>query len=200
VVNLEKAAFLIKTDGLFSYLYDDIVEEMGGNDLSAEEIQTALDDSAGAQQFLDRYRQINRESEISNIQLKELVVGISDSPDCIWLKETINTNGNRLRALEKYGATAKDSAYSIWIGSLAVFLIFMIHNYFGLFTNVYHSYPSVIFGSYLLVIVWAFRFYRKTMRNHEIKHLHYKEIYSKTREYLQRGLTSGCFSEEDLFE
>ena len=200
MINLRKAALQIKTDGLFSYIYDELKEESGGEELSEDQIRQLLKQSPNAQKHLDKYRQLNRESEISNIHLKELIINESDELKCKEMKEKINENANRLRALEKYGASAKDSAYSIWIGSLAVFIIFLIHNYFGLFTNVYKTYPIIIFGSYLLVIVWAFRFYFKTMKNHDAKHRLYKNIYTETQKLIQQGLKSDCFLKKDIFD
>lgn len=200
MIDLRKAAFQIKTDGLFSYIYDELQEESGGKELSEDQVRKLLKSSANAQKYLDKYRQLNRESEISNIHLKELVINELDDLGCLEIKGKINENANRLRALEKYGANAKDSAYSIWVGSLAVFVIFMIHNYFGLFTNVYDSYPMVIFGSYLLVIVWALRFYFKTMKNHDAKHQIYTSTYAETQKLIQEGLKFNCFLKKDIFE
>ncbi len=200
MINLQKAAAQIRSDGLFSPIYDKMREEAGGRDLSVEEIRELLQDPVKSQDYLDTYRRINRESDISNIQLKELSISEADSRECRELKRRINANADRLRALEKYGSSAGESAYSIWIGSLAVFLIFAIHNYFGLFTNVYHTRPYLIFGAYLLVIIWAFRFYFKTMKNHERKHRRYVDIHAETHSLVRRALALNCFRRADLFD
>jgi len=199
VLNLKKASSRIRNDGLYATIYDEMVAEAGKEELSEKEILEILLHSPEAERYLEKYRQFNRESDISNIQLKTLPLSEGEDPDCHRIKEMINRNGDRLRALEKYGARAKDSAYSIWIGSLAVFVIFMIHNYFGLFTNVYDSYPLVIFGAYLMVIIVAFRLYFRTMKNHEEKHRVYASIYSETRHLIREGLKRGCFGEDDLY-
>ena len=197
MVNLDKVSNQIKTDGLFSYIYDEMCEKENTKELDQDRIKEYL---LKEPQHLDEYKRLNKEVEISNIHLKELEILDQDSDDAKETKEKINKNADKLRALEKYSLKSEDSAYPIWIGSLAVFGIFTIHNFFGLFTDVYHSMPILIYGSYLFIIIYAYYFYKKTLKKHDTQYKKYQNILKETEELVTYGLNKGYFSKYDIYD
>ncbi len=197
MVNLDKVPKQIKTDGLFSYIYDDILKEANLKEIDENQIREYLLKNPI---YLDEYRRLNKDIEISNIHLKEFEILENDTEDSAIIKTEINQNADRLRGLEKFSLNSSDSAYPIWIGSLAVFGVFTIHNFFGLFTDVYSSFPALIYGSYVLVIFYAYRMYKKTIVNHNKKNRLYKETFEKTKNLIDAGVEKNYFKRADIYE
>ncbi len=197
MVNLEKVPKQIKTDGLFSYIYDEMLEESGKKELDEKQIRALL---LKYPKHLDEYRKLNKDIEISNIHLKEFIIEQNENDEFLKIKTEINKNAETLRALEKYSLGSNDSAYPIWIGSLAVFGIFTIHNFFGLFTDVYRSFPALIYGAYIFIIFYAYYMYKKTLKNHDEKNLQYKELFKKTQQFIDSGVEKGYFKRSEIYE
>ncbi len=197
MVNLNKVPKEIKTDGLFSYIYDEMCQEANLKELNEDQIREYLIKNP---KYLDEYRRLNKDIEVSNIHLKELEINLDEKDESIKTKKQINENANRLRAMEKYSLSSNDSAYPIWIGSLAVFGIFTIHNFFGLFTNVYHDFPALIYGAYIFIIFYAYYMYKKTLKNHNEKNMQYKELFKNTQNLIDSGVEKGYFKRSELYE
>lgn len=197
MVNLDKVPKQIKTDGLFSYIYDDILEEANLKEADESQIKEYLVKNPV---YLNEYRRLNKDIEISNIHLKEFEILEDELEDSAKIKTQINKNADRLRGLEKFSLNSNDSAYPIWIGSLAVFGVFTIHNFFGLFTDVYNSFPALIYGSYIAVIFYAYHMYRKTIINHNEKNRLYKETFKETRNLIDAGVEKNYFIKSEIYE
>ncbi len=197
MVNIDKVPKQIIEDGLFSYIYDEICEEANLKEMSEEQIREYLLKNP---KYLDEYRRLNKDIEITNIHLKDFDISNDEKGESVEIKREINENADKLRGLEKYSLSSNDSAYPIWIGSLAVFGIFSIHNFFGLFTDVYHSMPVLIYGSYVFIIIYAFYMYKKTLKNHDKKNKQYKVIFNQTKELIDSGMQKGYFTRDEIYE
>ncbi len=196
MIDLDKVSKQIKTDGLFSYLYDEMLEESNLKELDEKQIKEYIKKP----KYLNEYRRLNKDVEISNIHIKEFEITPNDTSESAKIKTQINQNVDKLRGLEKFSLDSNDSAYPIWIGSLAVFGIFTIHNFFGLFTDVYNSMPALIYGSYLFIIFYAYYMYKKTLKNHDEKNILYKEDYNQTQKLIDLAVEKRYLTKAEIYE
>ncbi len=196
MLNLKKAAHLIKHDGLFTFIYNEMKELAQKAELAEEEISELLHKHP---QFLDDYKELNTQSEISNIQIKEQHISQEDSSRCKELKAIINQNIPKLQALEAFEKEADTMIYTVWIGSLIAFLIFVVHNLVALYTWWYEDYKLAVFASYLTLIGAGFLYYKKSIKKHQKKHEEYQNLYKTTKAAIQEGVKNGCFKEEDIY-
>jgi len=196
MVNLKKAAELIQTDGLFTFIYNEMKELAQKEHLSTQEILTLLQEHP---QFLEDYKELNTQSEISNIQLRKHEIRNDECEACKKIKSTINTNIDRLVALEAFEKPADSMIYVVWIGSLTAFLIFVVHNLVALYTFWYEHYKLWVFGVYALLIGGGYLYYKKMLRKHAAKHATFEKLRQETQAAIEEGLAKGCFTEEEIY-
>ncbi|NPA58676.1 MAG: hypothetical protein GXN94_05230 [Aquificae bacterium] len=187
--DLKKAAKRIKEDGLYTFIYNEMKEYAGREELTEEEILLLFQKNP---KFLEDYKTLNTQSEISNIQLIEQEVLPDDTPECAKLKQQLNHYRKELIRLEPYEGKPDSMVYAIWIGSAVVFLIFVIHNLIVLYTYWYEKYPYLVYLSYLVVAVGGYIYYRKRIKDHLKYHAVFKEVEEKTKQLIERGRSSGC--------
>ncbi|WP_457624438.1 hypothetical protein [Persephonella sp.] len=187
--DLRKAAKKIKEDGLYTFIYNEMKEYMGREELSEEEILLLFEKNP---KFLEDYKTLNTQSEISNIQLLEQEILPDDPPECRQIKEKINENRKELIRLEPYENKPDNMVYAIWIGSVTVFLIFVIHNLVVLYTFWYEKHPLMVYLSYVVVSIGGYLYYRKRLRDHMRFHKVFKKIEEETRRLIEKGKSSGC--------
>ncbi len=196
MIDLKKAARLIKNDGLFTFIYNEMKELKQKEELLEEEILELLQKHS---HFLDSYKELNTQSEISNIQIKEQPIGENDSEECKKIKSIINQNIPKLIALEAFEKPADTMVYVVWIGSLVAFLIFVMHNLIVLYTWWYEDYKWEVFTSYGLIIAAGVWFYKRSLKKHAQKHQIFQKLYKETKSAITEGIKEGCFSEEEIF-
>ena len=196
MLNIKKAAHRIKHDGLFTFIYNEMKELAKKSELSLEEILDLLHKHP---RFLDDYKDLNTQSEISNIQIKEQPIDQNDSQECKEYKKIINKNIPELVALEAFEKPADSMIYTVWIGSLVAFLIFVVHNLIVLYTFWYEHYKYYVFGSYAFIIAGGYLYYKKMIKKHQMKHQKFLELRDETKEAIQKGIAKGCFSEEQIY-
>ena len=196
MLNIKKAAHRIKHDGLFTFIYNEMKELANKSELAYEEILDLLHKHP---RFLDDYKVLNTQSEISNIQIKEQPINQNDSQECKKYKEIINKNIPKLIALEAFEKPADSMIYTVWIGSLVAFLIFVVHNLIVLYTFWYEHYKYYVFASYALIMAGGYLYYKKMIKKHQIKHQKFLQLKNETKKVIQKGVTRGCFTEEDLY-
>ncbi len=196
MLSLKKAAKLIKHEGLFTFIYNEMKEIAQKSELAEEEILELLRKHP---QFLDDYKELNTQSEISNVQIKEQSISHDESSKCKELKSLINQNIPKLQALEAFEKPADTMIYVVWIGSLVAFLIFVIHNLVALYTWWYEDYKTAVFASYALLIAAGFWYYKRSIKKHTVKHEEYKNLYTSTKTAIQEGIATGCFMEEEIY-
>ena len=196
MIDLKKAARLIKTDGLFTFIYNEMKELKQKEELLEEEILELLQEHS---HFLDSYKELNTQSEISNIQIKEQAISERDSDQCKKIKAIINENIPKLIALEAYEKPADTMVYVVWIGSLVAFLIFVVHNLIVLYTWWYEDYKKAVFAGYALLLAGGVWLYKRNLNKHAQKHQTFQQLYKQTKSAIKEGLKEGCLSEEEIF-
>ena len=197
MINLKKASKLIKEDGLFSFIYDDMKIESGKNQLEVEEIQELLSDSSI---FIEEYKRLNRENKISNIEINSLIIDASDNENQKNIKTNINKNLDELKTLEKYDTPSKYGLQFIWIGSVAVGLIFVVHNIVSIFTELYSKMGYVVFSLYGLIIACSIIVLLKSNKSHDTNYRRFKKIYDETKALINTSLKNDHIQMNELFD
>lgn len=196
VMNIQKVAQEICEESLYNTILFEIKEKYQPIKLSYETIKTILqkDDA-----LLQEYILINRYSELSSIHAKALSIGKNDSEQMIDVKNSINKNVQELKNLENFSVDSKGSAYEIWIGSVGIMLIFMIHNVVALFTELYTTHAEVIYSVFTVIALATYYGYNKIKRNHEVKFEQYKKLYAKTNELIHNACVNQYIKQEELY-
>lgn len=196
MVNIYKVSSQILHDGLYNTLLFEIKEQLGVQEITEDEICSYLQQHSEA---VGEYKEINRQTELSNIQTKELLVGMDDSLESKNLKNSINKNMQILRNLEHFEEDATHSAYAIWISSFGFMLIFMIHNLFALFSELYTTAPLLVYGTYVVMSYFTYIWYVKMRDNHNKQHALFQTVYTQTKAMIADGFKSGCFTYDELY-
>lgn len=196
VMNIQKVAQEIYEESLYNTILFEIKEKYQSMELSCETITTILQTDEA---LLQEYILINRYSELSSIHAKALSIGKNDSEQTIDAKNTINKNVQELKNLENFSVDSKGSAYEIWIGSVGIMLIFMIHNVVALFTELYATHSEVIYTLFGLIALATYYAYNKIKRNHELKFERYKTLYTNTNKLIHSACVNQYIKQEELY-
>ncbi len=196
VINIQKVAQDIFEESLYNTILYDIKEKYPKYELSKETINDILekDDS-----LIQEYVLINRYSELSSIHAKVLNIDSNDSIQVVNAKQTINKNVQELKNLENFSVDSKGSAYEIWIGSVGIMLIFMIHNIVALFTELYTTHSEIIYTSFVFIALATYYGYKKIKNNHENKFKMYKNLYSNTNKLIHSACVNQYIKQEELY-
>ena len=197
MVNVKKISHQILDDGLYNTILFEMCEELDKKNPTPSEIENLLNTNTS---YIKEYKEINRHSEISSIQIKELTLNDKDSTDAKDNKKLINENIQQLKNLENFEVDSSNSAYSIWIGSVGVMILFMAHNIIALFSELYTTHSIMVYALYSIVLVLTYIVYKKIKQNHELQHSKYQEIYTYTKEQIQKGLEKSYFTYNELYE
>ena len=189
MLDLKKVAKQIKEDGLYTFIYNEMKEITGKGELSEEEVLHLLNKEP---KFLQDYKTLNTQSEISNIQIAYQEIYDDDPPECKKLKQKINEYREELIRLEPFENKPDNMLYAVWIGSAVIFLIFVIHNLVVLYTFWYEKYPLAVYLSYVAVSILGYLYYKKRIKIHLVNHLKFKEIEKETGILIEKGKKSGC--------
>jgi len=197
MINIKKVAHQIKFDGMYNTVYIEVQDELKNEDPTVQEIEELLEKN---DYFVWEYKELNRYGELSSVHAKKLEIKDSDISDAKSLKENLNKNTQKMRDLEMFEVDSKNSAYSIWIGSVGVMVIFMVHNIVALFSELYTTHGNMVYLSFALILALTYWSYKKAKQNHESKHANYKLIHAKTRNMIVEGLNKNYFSYEEFYE
>ena len=197
MVNIKKTAEQILYDGLYNTLLFEIRERLSTKNISIDMIATLLKEDPS---FIQEYKEINRHSELSSVQVKKLIIKNEDSSEIKEFKKEINEKVQILKNLENFEVDSKNSAYSIWIGSLGVMVLFTAHNLIALFTELYTTHTFLVYSLYTVILGITYYGYAKMKKNHDNQHELYKKVYSSAKEMIERGLNDSCFSYDEIYE
>jgi len=197
MINIKKVAHQIKFDGMYNTVYTEVQESLSKEEPSLKEIEELLNRD---EYFVSEYKELNRYGELSSVHAKKLEIKDSDASDIKKLKTELNKDVQELRNLENFEVDSKNSAYSIWVGSVGVMVIFMVHNIIALFSELYTTHGAFIYAFYAVILLLSYWGYTKVKSNHERQHEKYKLLHSKTRKLIQKGLENNCFTYEDMYE
>ncbi len=196
MVNIQKVSNQILNDGLYNTLLFEIKEKLFSQEVTPLMIEGILRKEPS---LLGEYKEINRQSELSSIQIKELEVKESDTPQIAQRKREINESVQILKNLENFEGDSKNSAYPIWIGSIGVMVLFMAHNIIALFSDLYTTHESAVYLSYGIVMWLTYLGYIKVKNNHDAQHAVFAATYTKTKEMIEYGLLRGDFLHQEIY-
>lgn len=197
MINIKKVAHQLKFDGMYNTVYIEIQEKLKKEDPTLEEIKQLITQN---EYFINEYKELNRYGELSSVHAKKLLINENDSEKEKTFKTALNENVQQLRNLENFEVDSKNSAYSIWIGSAGVMVIFMAHNIVALFSELYHTHGGLVYTSFAIILGLTYWAYRKMKNNHEEQHERYKVLHKATRAMIKEGLEKNYFTHEAFFE
>lgn len=197
MINIKKVAHQLKHDGMYNTIYIEVQEKLDDEDPTLQEIEGLI---TRDEYYINEYKELNRYGELSSVHAKRLNIDDEQSEEIRTFKTVLNENVQQLRNLENFEVDSKNSAYSIWIGSVGVMVIFMAHNIVALFSELYHTHGYWVYGSFAIIMGGTYWAYRKVKDNHEGQHKRYKALHKETRAMIKEGLEKGYFTHEEFFE
>ena len=197
MINIKKVAHQLKFDGMYNTIYIEVQEELKNEDPSVEMIEELITKN---EYYINEYKELNRYGELSSVHAKELSIDENESQEVKTFKATLNENVQQLRNLENFEVDSKNSAYSIWIGSAGVMVIFMAHNIVALFSELYHTHTVLVYSSFAIILALTYWAYRRMKQNHEAQHRRYKILHQETRAMIREGLEKGYFGYDEFYE
>ncbi len=196
LLNLRRTAHRILDRELYSFLREEICDALGTDQPTEEQVAEFLDRNPA---FLEEYRRLNRENDISNVDLVELPVSQDEAPECRRLKRELNQLRQRLLSLEKFEGPPSWLLYAIWTGFVVALLQFFAHNVFAIYTNLYATAPALVFGTYglltlvgILVVLWK-------VRRHWRLRDEFHEVLGRFENLAQEAISQGCLQRDDLY-
>ena len=185
MTHLDRVASEIKHIGFYDMLYQDIKDRLNNQNPSEDEIKDILQKEP---KFLQDYKQLNVEYNISNIHIKDIPLDKLPK-ECIERAKEINQKLGRLRELEPYTLEFEKSSFLVILFSVEFFVLFSVQYFIVLLSL--KEYQWYIYGLFLfsIVVSWwvAKRQKRKFVEgNKEFERL-YKEIKSELKTLDERG-------------
>ena len=197
MVNIKKVSHQIKFDGMYNTVYIEVQEELNNENPSVEDIEELL---VSNEYFIWEYKELNRYGELSSVHAKKLDIKKDEEKSLTEYKTKLNDEVQQLRNLEMFEVDSKNSAYSIWIGSVGVMVIFMAHNIIALFSELYTTNSTLVYLSYAAIMGTTYWAYKKAKQNHEKQHAKYKVLLDDARTMVKVGLSKKYFSFEEFYE
>ncbi len=197
MVNIKKVAKLIKLDGMYNTIYTEVQDKLNNEDPSLEEIEKLIQKD---EYFIWEYKELNRYGELSSVHAKKLDIKDDEPKEVQEFKNYLNEETQKLRNLEMFEVDSKNSAYSIWIGSFGVMVIFMAHNLIALFSEYYTTHSTLVYIGYALILATTYWAYKKAKNNHENQYAKYKVLLKDTRALVKSGLERNYFTFNEFYE
>lgn len=197
MINIKRVAHQLKYDGMYNTVYIEVQEKLNNDEPTLEEIEELLEQD---EYFIWEYKELNRYGELSSVHAKTLEISENEEKEQKELKNKLNENVQKLRNIEMFEVDSKNSAYSIWIGSGGVMVIFMMHNIIALFSELYRTHGTLVYISYAIVLGFTYWMYRKAKNNHEDQHVNYKKLHKETRELIKNGFAKNYFTHEEFYQ
>ncbi|MCK5788426.1 MAG: hypothetical protein KAH32_05485 [Chlamydiia bacterium] len=197
MINIKKVANQIKFDGMYNTVYIEVQDELKNEDPSVEEIEKLI---TSKEYYIWEYKELNRYGELSSVHAKKLDIKEDEEESLSAYKTKLNEEVQQLRNLEMFEVDSKNSAYSIWIGSVGVMVIFMAHNIIALFSEYYTTHGTWVYILYAAILGLTYWAYRKAKSNHENQHTKYKTLLTDTRKMVKDGLENNYFTFDEFYE
>ena len=192
MLSIKRAAREIKDVGFYNNMLDDIERFLGKKRLSLEEIEEALKSNS---EILNSYKQLNVEYNLSNIHLRNIDVEGIDS-ECKELADSINSNLDRLREIEKYTLDFEQSSTLVIIFSVEFFVLFSVQ-YFIVLLDL-KEWQWWIYSFFALSIVLAWLYAKREKAKFEKYSNEFESLYDKTLELIESAEAKGCIKKDDL--
>lgn len=197
MINIKRVAHQLKYDGMYNTVYIEVQEKLNNEDPSLEEIEELLSND---EYFVWEYKELNRYGELSSVHAKKLKITDDAPNEEKNFINKLNENVQKLKNIEMFEVDSKNSAYSIWIGSAGVMVIFMMHNIIALFSELYKTHAPLVYLSYAIVMGLTYWMYKKAKHNHENQHKNYKILHAETRSLIQDGFAKNYFTHEEFYQ
>jgi len=197
MVNIKKVANQIKFDGMYNTVYIEVQEELKNENPTVEEIEELI---TKKEYYIWEYKELNRYGELTSVHAKKLSINDNEEEIKKSFKEKLNDYVQQLRNLEMFEVDSKNSAYSIWIGSVGVMVIFMAHNLIALFSEYYTTHSTLVYIGYAGILGFTYWAYKKAKQNHENQHAKYKVLLDDTRKMVKDGLDNKYFTFDEFYE
>ncbi len=173
-------------------LYDDIKKFLQKENPTLQEIKEALEKKP---EFLQEYKQLNVEYNISNIHLKNIDLEKVDNL-CKEKAKKINENLDILRSIEKYTLEFEKSSFLVILFSVEFFVLFSVQYFIVLLSL--KEYQWYIYGFFALSIMLAWYFAKKEKAKYERENRRFEKIYSETKKLLNELEKNGCLNKSEL--
>ena len=173
-------------------LYQDIKDRLGNQNPSEEEIKDILQKEP---KFLQDYKQLNVEYNISNIHIRDIPLeGLSD--ECLDDAKEVNAKLARLRELEPYTLEFEKSSFLVILFSIEFFVLFSVQYFIVLLSL--KEYQWYIYGLFLLSIVVSWWVARRQKRKFVEGNSEFEKLYSDIESRLKSLDDRGCIDYDSL--
>ena len=146
-------------------------------------------------QILEDYKQINVEYNIGNIHLRNIDTTHLEG-ECLQKANTINTNLEKLREIEKYTLDFEQSATLVIIFSLEFFVLFSVQ-YFIVLLDL-KEWQWWIYALFALSVGVAYWYAKKEQKKFAHFNAEFEKLYDETLKLLDEAEEAGCVKRCDL--
>lgn len=175
LVDFKRVAFEIKNIGLYDFILQDMQKTINQPSIAEEEILHLLH---AMPIFLETYKIINVENNISNIHINSVDIEINPS----MLK--INENLNTLRELEKYTLPFEESPTLVFIFSIEFFVLFSVQ-YFIVLLGL-KEWQWEIYGIFGLSVVIAWIYAKRQKEKYAVNNKRFKMLFDETLQLFKK--------------
>ena len=192
MIHLDRVASEIKHIGFYDMLYQDIKDRLGNQNPSEEDIKDILQKEP---KFLQDYKQLNVEYNISNIHIRDIPLdGLSD--ECLEDAKEVNVKLARLRELEPYTLEFEKSSFLVILFSIEFFVLFSVQYFIVLLSL--KEYQWYIYGLFLFSIVVSWWVARRQKRKFVEGNSEFEKLYSEIESRLKSLDDRGCIDYDSL--
>ena len=146
-------------------------------------------------QILKDYKQINVEYNIGNIHLRNIDTTHLKG-ECLQKANTINTNLEKLREIEKYTLDFEQSATLVIIFSVEFFVLFSVQ-YFIVLLDL-KEWQWWIYTLFALSVGVAYWYAKKEQKKFAHFNAEFEKLYDETLILLEEAEKAGCVKRCDL--
>ena len=194
MIHLDRVAREIKHVGFYDMLLQDIKEYLKNENPSVETIKKTLQEKPS---FLEAYKQLNVEYNLSNIHTKPIDIEKIDKK-CIEKAKRVNENLQKLKVLEKYTLDFEKSSFLVILFSIEFFVLFSVQYFIVLLSL--KEYQILIYTLFALSIVVAWYMAKREKRKYVEGKKAFETLYQETKNLLDDLENKGCIRKEDLLE
>ena len=192
MIHLDRVASEIKHIGFYDMLYQDIKDRLGDQNPSEEDIKDILQKEP---KFLQDYKQLNVEYNISNIHIRDIPLeGLSD--ECLDDAKEVNAKLAKLRELEPYTLEFEKSSFLVILFSIEFFVLFSVQYFIVLLSL--KEYQWYIYGLFLFSIVVSWWVARRQKRKFVEGNSEFEKLYSDIESRLKSLDDRGCIDYDSL--
>lgn len=196
LMNPARAARLIRDDGLFSLLFDDMKRAAAAEDLSVSQLAEMLDRGG---QHLDEYLRLCRDNDLSTIDIVAPENDATDSEEISRAKASLAESLSAAKALERFALPCRHGLMAMWTGFAGVLVIFLAHNVFAIWTEAYSTAPALVYGTFFAIIALTVLVHLRIVKSRNRQHSTFIAALQDTESSVRRGLEEGWLSEGEIF-